>query len=67
MYWLQQQTVHLKAVSADNYVYARNGGSVAVLEGGYKGDRIWSEHILFCFAGVKKRIGHKFLTFLHNK
>lgn len=29
-----------QAVSADNYVYARNGGSVAVLEGGYKGDRI---------------------------
>lgn len=39
MYWLHQ-TVHLKAVSADNYVYTRNGGSVAGLESGYRGDVI---------------------------
>lgn len=39
-YWLQHQTVNLKAVSADNYAYTRNGGSVAGLESGYRGDVI---------------------------
>lgn len=38
MYW--SQTVNLKAVSADNYVYTRKGGSLAGLESGYRDDVI---------------------------